>query len=106
MKDLRITEIRLFATQNDDGTENRDVFSAEVIINDRYMIQYGTDEEFSIPNGNLACWSHLDEDDETATEIQDEFAEKYGESETLEKLIKKLKIIEAIQRAVDKDIFE
>jgi len=51
MKNLKVTEIQIFG---------KDEFSANIAINDKFMIQRGTDGEYSIPHPDTACWGNED----------------------------------------------
>ena len=53
---MKITQIQVF---NHDGQD----FSANIAIDDKFMIQLGTDGEFSIPSSNEAVWSSDGEQD-------------------------------------------
>lgn len=76
MENLKVTEIQIF--------NYGDKFSANIAINNEFMIQRGTDGEYTIPDSNEATWG--------SDEKQDEAAEKYN----ADKLAINLRIDEAI----------
>ena len=68
---VKVTQIQIFEYEGDD-------FSANIVIDDKFMIQLGTDGEFSIPAANLAAWG--------CDEAQDYARDHFNEDEIAESL--------------------
>lgn len=83
MTDLKVTETQFFPL-NDEETGELTEWSANIAINDSWMIQRGTDGAYSIPHAALAAWN----DDEK----QQAASEKYDAAE----LAKELKLEELL----------
>jgi len=78
---MKVTQIQIFEYEDDD-------FSANIVIDDKFMIQLGTDGEFSIPAANLASWgSDQDQDFARDNLNEDEIAESLEIPSSKEDLI-------------------
>ncbi len=74
---MQITDIQIFA-QPRHGDEEEQRFSANVAVDNKWLIQLGDTGEFSIPESNLAAWQ--DEED------QDYACENYDPDEIAKEL--------------------
>ena len=74
---MKVTQIQIFEFRDDEIAI--DEFSANIIIDDKFMIQLGTDGEFSIPAANLAAWGDDEAQDYARDHLnEDEVAESLG----------------------------
>jgi len=89
---FKVTDIQIFKSNADCDGKVR--FSANIAINDKFMIQRGTDGEYSIPSSNLANWNSQEE--------QDYAAGSYNADE----LAETLKLDEVLEDAKDKPVYQ
>jgi hypothetical protein len=86
---FKITDLQIFNMADDESAE--DNFSANIAVNDAFMIQLGTDGEYSIPSSNLAAWLENDVQDQAAEDYEiDDLVEALGlpASPTISELIR------------------
>lgn len=77
----KVTEIHLYEYLDYDektGEQFRSGYSADFAVNDAFMLQLGTDKEFSIPTARNRCWR--------SEELQDAAHETMDADELAEQL--------------------
>jgi hypothetical protein len=90
-KELKVTDIQIFDSK-DPETGNVE-WSANVAINDDFMLQIGTDGSFEIPGSHLAAWNDDNKQDDAAEKYDaDELAETLGLSHDLDDLNEKFSL--------------
>ncbi len=83
---MEITDIQIWQPKAPNG-ERHSEFSANIAIDDTWMIQLGTTGEFSIPGGHLAAWKDEDAQDQACdTYDPDEIAQELRIPTTVEGL--------------------
>lgn len=82
---FKVTDVQIFG-------DYPDTFSANIAINDLFMIQRGTDGSYSIPRGDLACWDN---------KFDQDFASKKFDADQLADELDLDKVIQA-EREVEK----
>lgn len=98
---MKITEIQLYAGADFEGNEDRSFFSADIIIDNKWVLQRGTDGVYDVPSSAQAY--------RYSEEAQDEAHEKYAQicdangtdNSALENLLEELKVREAVAEAVE-----
>jgi len=92
---MKITDIHVFKGWDDQLQPNAEKkYSASVAIDDKFMIQLGTDGEWDIPHSNEACWSDENE--------QDQAHENFNAAD----LVEALNANERVQHLIDQEIFD
>jgi len=83
---MKITDIQLFKCS--ESWDEIQKHSANVAIDDKFMIQLGSDDVWSIPHSDIAAWDD-DSDQDNASQKYDAqgLADSLGALEMIEKLI-------------------
>lgn len=92
---MKITEIQVFKAWDDQLQPNAEKkYSASVAIDDKFMIQLGTDGVWDIPHSDEAYWSDEHE--------QDQAHENLNAAD----LVEALNANEKVQHLIDQEIFD
>jgi len=90
-----ITEVQVFKGWDDQLNPTAEkTYSANVAVDDKFMIQLGADGEWDIPHSDEACWNDENEQDQA------------HESLNAADLVEALNAVERVQHLVEQEIFD